>query len=136
MVISQFLTFEASLPKTAGTFVFQITTSRDRFGQRSHPPRNIAETAPRLLASSRRHKQLQFTFGWNGCCLVLVLFKREKLPPTSSDRLVRPTSNDIWPIAKDDVNMVDHHGKGQAVNTEAGREFLQSILDPNPTMFE
>lgn len=32
--------------------------------------------------------------------------------------------------------MVNHHGKGQAVNTEANREFLKSILDPNSTMFE
>ena len=82
--ICQFLAFEASLPKSASTFVFRITASRDRFGQCSHPPGNIAETAPQLLTSSRRHKQLQLTFGRNCRCLIFILSKREQLPPRAN----------------------------------------------------
>jgi len=34
------------------------------------------------------------------------------------------------------VNVIDHHREGKAIDSEAGRKFLQSILDPSPAMFE
>ena len=39
-------------------FVLKITSSRDRFGQRTHPPCNIAESAPQLLTSKAPKKTI------------------------------------------------------------------------------
>ena len=129
-IIEQSLGSKSSLPESAGTAVFFVRPSGDRFAQASHEPAHARQPcATQLddLSILRFHGDDGFeSFSF------LLRFRRrtEDQPPASGDVFSRPAFCNIRPLPENHVQVVIHDRKARDVDRERTREPFECLTHP------
>ena len=104
--------------------VLAVGSTRDRLGQATHEPGEIAKPISQHLDSVLIAGQ---RFGALGSVLILARIQPE---PAGSNLLGRPLFNSLRHDFHDDVEMIAHHGVAPDRHSEDVCQFADPVFDP------
>ena len=129
--VEQDLCTESTFPKSPGKLVFLISSTSDRFGQTTHEPGNILQSATfffqpaGVIANS-----IEFEFRGFRRKSIFGSALGKQSPPPQSDLVIGPSFHNIRPGSDDDMKMIAEHGKAKDIQRKDPSQFLQSFSNP------